>query len=34
MLRSVNLKAIEFFPGRIDRDNRVGQAKELADRKH
>jgi predicted flap endonuclease-1-like 5' DNA nuclease len=27
-------KAIEFFPGRIERDNWVGQAKELADRKH
>jgi len=27
-------KAIEFFPGRILRDNWVGQAKELADRKH
>ena len=32
-IEAVN-KAIEFFPGRIVRDDWVGQAKELADRKH
>jgi len=32
-IEAVN-KAIEFFPGRIERDNWVSQAKELAVRKH
>ena len=32
-IEAVN-KAIEFFPGRIERDDWVGQARELANRKH